>query len=696
MRADLIVLTPTSGRVVRCREECIVDEGGVGMRKLTVGVLCFLVGVAVATAPTAGAERLRKGPYVIYPNEPSEMVVLVQAASDTSSPPTIRWGSTDEYGQGPVSMSAFGSSQQYRHEFAGLTHDTRYFYRVDLEGEQHAGSFRTAPAADASDVTFYAIGDTRSHPDQMNMILDTMLTDIDEDVASRETLWVHVGDWVREGRIESNWTDQFFDRSYPRSLEAMSRLALMGCRGNHETYPEGSTSRLFRKYFPYRELVGWPVSPDPRNDDHYFSFDYGPVHFAVVDDESSVEQGDPQYNWLGGDLRATCKKWIVVVFHKPAYSAGGGHGNNGANMRLIDDMKCRFGVDVDMVLAGHNHYYARCEADDVVHLTVGGGGAPLGSPDPNFTQEVVKAVRALSFARFDVADTILTCTVLDDEGATIDSFTIDDGPDTTPPSVSKASGLAETRTITVTFDEAVQDGVEAGGAENADNYRIPGLTITGAKLCPKCSMVDLTVSTALVPEQDYKLSVSGIRDRASPPNTMSPSTIALEFTEVKIALGDEWKYFEGRKWPGDDWNEPDFNDSLWDIGPTGIGYADNDDATVVDMENEFTTVFMRREFTVADPGKVTKVLLNIDYDDGFVAYINGTRVTSRNAPNTIAHNETAPNKREAGRVVEIDITDLARGVLQEDNVLAIILFNECIDSSDASLIPELLITTGGR
>ena len=46
-----------------------------------------------------------------------------------------------------------------------------------------------------------------------------------------------------------------------------------------------------------------------------------------------------------------------------------------------------------------------------------------------------------------------------------------------------------------------------------------------------------------------------------------------------------------------------FNDGSWDSGPTGIGYGDGDDATLLnDMQGSYVSFFARKKFTINDPG----------------------------------------------------------------------------------------------
>jgi hypothetical protein len=172
-----------------------------------------------------------------------------------------------------------------------------------------------------------------------------------------------------------------------------------------------------------------------------------------------------------------------------------------------------------------------------------------------------------------------------------------------------------------------------------------------------------------------------------------------------IKAGDVWKYFKGKSEPSGgnrSWtNRTGFDETPWLSGPTGIGYGDGDDATVLsDMINTYTTVYCRKAFTVADPTQVSSLVLSVDYDDGFVAYLNGQEVTRRNAPGLagsfVAFNATAPAGHEASGgqsgnpVEEIDLSASRNLLVAGTNVLAIQVLNQTIGSSDLSMIPELL------
>ncbi len=164
---------------------------------------------------------------------------------------------------------------------------------------------------------------------------------------------------------------------------------------------------------------------------------------------------------------------------------------------------------------------------------------------------------------------------------------------------------------------------------------------------------------------------------------------------LPVMEGDEWAYFKGTEEPPAEWTLLDFDDSQWLTGPTGIGYSDGDDATVLsDMRYTYVSVYARKVFTVAEPNDVTRLLLSMDYDDSFVAYLNGVEVARKNVtgnPPTYdlpadSDHESSWNGSNPVEFFQIDTNLLVTG----KNVLAIQGHNKSLSSSDFTMIPQLL------
>ncbi len=165
-----------------------------------------------------------------------------------------------------------------------------------------------------------------------------------------------------------------------------------------------------------------------------------------------------------------------------------------------------------------------------------------------------------------------------------------------------------------------------------------------------------------------------------------------------IPIGASWRYFKGTSDPGATWTNVGFPDSTWLVGPSGFGFGDGDDATLLDdMQGNYSTVYTRYTFEVFEPQSITRFSLLYDYDDGFAAYLNGTLILGENAPGTIVHTSTATSSREAtGTLTQQEITDPATLALFQsgENVLAVVGLNVNVNNNDFSLLIELELTGG--
>jgi parallel beta-helix repeat protein len=186
---------------------------------------------------------------------------------------------------------------------------------------------------------------------------------------------------------------------------------------------------------------------------------------------------------------------------------------------------------------------------------------------------------------------------------------------------------------------------------------------------------------------------------------LSTST-ALNAMTVEIAgggtrfvePGDTWRFFRGRSAPSapaSAWKEIDFDDAAWETGPGGFGYGYTAGigTTLADMEDNYFSVYIRREFTVAAPLDDAAVELEIDHDDGFVAYLNGQLAAWRNMsqdPGTTAILFNTPaTSHGAGTPATIALGSASAVLREGKNVLAIEGHNVNLGSSDLALIPAL-------
>lgn len=101
----------------------------------------------------------------------------------------------------------------------------------------------------------------------------------------------------------------------------------------------------------------------------------------------------------------------------------------------------------------------------------------------------------------------------------------------------------------------------------------------------------------------------------------------VDHWEKLVDENDQWKYRLGNSEPSYNWMSPSFNDATWQSASGGLGYGDGDDQTTV---ANCASLYMRRSFTVSQKQDIEALIFHGDYDDGFVAYLNGYEIARGN------------------------------------------------------------------
>ena len=155
----------------------------------------------------------------------------------------------------------------------------------------------------------------------------------------------------------------------------------------------------------------------------------------------------------------------------------------------------------------------------------------------------------------------------------------------------------------------------------------------------------------------------------------------------------EWDYLAGGKKPVDlKWTTINFQ-ADWKTGKAGFGYADDDDETVLDdMLNKYTTVYIRKEFEITKSTDLSRLALAINYDDGFVFYLNGRYVFSINV--TDEEGNITVSNHEASGIEYFPLAPFADALKEGKNVIGIEGHNAKLDSSDFTLDPQLVVGGG--
>ncbi len=160
--------------------------------------------------------------------------------------------------------------------------------------------------------------------------------------------------------------------------------------------------------------------------------------------------------------------------------------------------------------------------------------------------------------------------------------------------------------------------------------------------------------------------------------------------------------------PGDTWkNGTGFYDGGWlssSGSPGGVGYnigSGYEGLISLDlvrlMYGRNATCYIRIPFTFGgNPADFKSLILNIRYDDGFIAYLNGTEIARRNFDGTPAWNSSAVAGRPDSEAVQLESIDVSAflGTLQRgDNLLAIHGLNLSATDVDFLISAELVADT---
>jgi hypothetical protein len=173
----------------------------------------------------------------------------------------------------------------------------------------------------------------------------------------------------------------------------------------------------------------------------------------------------------------------------------------------------------------------------------------------------------------------------------------------------------------------------------------------------------------------------------------------IDHWETILYDSTTWKYQVPVSSTQANWNSPNFNDANWSIAKGGFGFGDNDDFTII--PNNSTAVYLRKSFQVNNLNSILALALHLDYDDGYVAYLNGIEIARNGIPNgNPAYNTLANISHEAqlyqnGQpdLILLNASQFQNVLVQGQNTLCIAVFNQTSNSSDFTCRPFLSIGT---
>ena len=154
-----------------------------------------------------------------------------------------------------------------------------------------------------------------------------------------------------------------------------------------------------------------------------------------------------------------------------------------------------------------------------------------------------------------------------------------------------------------------------------------------------------------------------------------------------VGSSTEWRWIPGLEEPSDPiqaWRQTDFDDSDWAEGRTPFGYGDEPFGTLLDdMRESYSALFLRRGFVLPTDLELTELEFAVDFDDGFVAWIDGLEVARRGvAPVEPGASTFAAPSHESGVWELHDLGAWIDSLEPGPHTLAVAAFNVSLSSSD--------------
>ncbi len=300
-------------------------------------------------------------------------------AQDNSTSRTIMWQSDNSEADAVIEYRLEGAeksqtigatdkaftddgSTTYIHEatLTGLTPNTKYEYRVGYGTDRRSDWYRLETAgASVYDVLIYPDSQSGDYSQWEEIVKNSALR------TPRTALYISMGDLVDNGEHAYQW------RTWLNSIRPLSaNVPLATTLGNHEMY---TLDWKMREPYAYLNYFAVPPNGNEIFNRRYYSYDFGDVHYVVLDTmlyESNHEDNhdthhpdlyDVQVQWLRQDLMANTKKWIVVLMHRDPFQYA--FDRSDANRAVgFDDEGVLFmpifdEFNVDLVLSAHLHSY---------------------------------------------------------------------------------------------------------------------------------------------------------------------------------------------------------------------------------------------------------------------------------------------------------------------------------------------------
>jgi len=177
--------------------------------------------------------------------------------------------------------------------------------------------------------------------------------------------------------------------------------------------------------------------------------------------------------------------------------------------------------------------------------------------------------------------------------------------------------------------------------------------------------------------------------------------------QITFNTQSSYRYLKGIDAAGleSNWFDPGFDDSMWSAEMAPFRFGDGVGGTeLVDMQGNYSTLYLRSSFSASEVDLLDMLTIGVNWDDGFIIWINGKQVLSQQAPASVSYDALASDLHESGQpeIFSFPVADL--GLVEGENSLAIFACNHSLTTSsdfyiDMSInarleLPELVDSLG--
>uniref|UniRef100_UPI003F7DEE2E metallophosphoesterase n=1 Tax=Mitsuokella multacida TaxID=52226 RepID=UPI003F7DEE2E len=250
-------------------------------------------------------------------------------------------------------LSADGVTVElYTARLADLEAGEAYEYRIKADGQCDDWHALQTDDGGAFSALIFPDSQSNDYTDWKHLAQDAAARNEGAD------FFINMGDLVDNGEDHRQW-DAWFDAV----AGIIDRIPVAPLMGNHESYNE---DWKVREPVAYLHEFALPANGSEEFAGRYYSFDYGPAHFIVLDTQTDEAADfhhgllEAQQAWFREDVKKTDKKWKIVLMHKDPlqYRIANrperqeGFSDEGrAWMPLFDE------AGIDIVFSAHLHTY---------------------------------------------------------------------------------------------------------------------------------------------------------------------------------------------------------------------------------------------------------------------------------------------------------------------------------------------------